>query len=644
MSLQQSEEGLQGEVLKQKRQHNKTSQTQLSNSESEESQQNGEGGNDTQDSLQYQKNIIANLPPHLQPFATLQYYEHYTPRDQAVWRFLLYQLRDNLALSAESTYLNGLTKTGISPESIPRIEEMNDCLGKLGWRAVVVNGFVPPAIFMEFQAHRVLAIAVDMRSIEHMLYTPAPDIVHESAGHAPFIIDVDYAEFLQRFGELGMHAVASKADLTVYEAIRKLSILKENPRATAEQINASEKALQEAIADNYPPSEAALLSRLHWWTVEYGLVGTVDDYRIFGAGLLSSLGESVNCLDDEMVEKLPLTVDAVNTEYDITREQPQLFVTRNCRHLSQVLEEFGRQMCVNKGGADSVWQAIEAETINTAVTNAGVEISGLFSEMLTDAVGNITYLKTSGPTQLAYQGNQLPRHGTEAHAAGFGCPVGKLQTMERCLSSYTVDELKQHDISLDSQVQLDFLSGIRVRGYLIHLLRRDQKNLVFTFEDCTVTGADGEVLFDPSWGVFDMAVGAEVVSVYGGSADKDTFPMYPAGSESTEPADREPGSNQEGLQQLFSFYQEVREFREAFSVDDGRQQVEQWIRRLQSCDRGEWLLLFEVLELALVYKVDDELRQVLIDRLVQMEFQGCDNQRRLIQYGLKRLESQYPSV
>lgn len=643
MTHQQSDEGLHEEVSKQQRQLQKASQTQLSNPANPATEENQDSGG-TKDHLQYQKDIIASLPPHLQPFATLQYYENYTSRDQAVWRFLLYQLRDNLALSAESTYLDGLTKTGISPESIPRIEEMNDCLGKLGWRAVVVDGFVPPAIFMEFQAHRVLAIAVDMRSIEHMLYTPAPDIVHESAGHAPFIIDVDYAEFLQRFGELGMHAVASKTDLSVYEAIRKLSILKENPRATAEQINASEQALQEAIAANYPPSEAALLSRLHWWTVEYGLVGTLEDYRIFGAGLLSSLGESVNCLDDELVAKLPLTVDAVNTEYDITREQPQLFVTRNCRHLSQVLEEFGRQMCVNKGGADSVWQAIEAETINTAVTNAGVEISGLFSEMLTDAVGNITYIKTSGPSQLAYQGTQLPGHGTEAHAAGFGCPLGRLQTMERCLSSYTVDELKQHGIRLESLVQLDFLSGIRVRGHLTHLLRRDQKNLVFTFEDCTVTGADGEILFDPAWGVFDMAVGAEVVSVYGGSADKDTFPMYPAGTASTEPADREPGSNHEGLQQLFSFYQEVRDFREVFPVDDGRHQVEQWIRKLQSCDRGEWLLLFEVLELALVYKVGDELLQVLIDRLVQMEFQGCDNQRRLIQYGLKRLESQYPSV
>lgn len=590
-----------------------------------------------QQSFEQQKDLIASLPSHLQPFVTLQDYERYTSRDQAVWRFLLHQLHENLMHSAESTYLEGLTKTGISLNSIPRIEEMNACLSKLGWRAVAVEGFVPPAIFMEFQSHRVLAIAVDMRSIEHMLYTPAPDIVHESAGHAPFIIDVDYAEFLQRFGELGMRAIASKGDMAVYEAIRELSILKENPRATAEQVNSAERILQEAIADNYPPSEAALLSRLHWWTVEYGLVGTSEDYRIFGAGLLSSLGESVNCLDDDAVAKLPLTVDAVKTAYDITREQPQLFVTRSCRHMSQVLEEFGRQMCVSRGGASALQQAIDAQTINTAVTNAGVEISGLFSNMLTDAVGNVTYVNTTGSTQLAYKDKLLPGHDTSIHAAGFGCPIGRLQALERCLSSYTVDELKQHDIRLDSWVQLEFLSGVRVAGRLVHILRRDQKNLVFTFDECTVIRADGEVLFDPAWGMFDMAVGSEVVSVYGGSADKDAFPLLCASASSSAAARAEPEEFHEGRQRLFSFYQNIRDFREALPVEGGRERVEEWVRRLQACDHGEWLMVFEVLELALMYQVDDELCQVLIDRLVQMEFQGCDNQRRLIQYGLERL-------
>jgi hypothetical protein len=147
-----------------------------------------------------QQALIDSLPQHLRPFVKRQNYEEYTPQDQAAWRFIMSELTDQLAESAHPVYMEGLAKTGISLDHIPSIEEMNDCLRDLDWRAVVVDGFIPPAIFMEFQALKILVIALDMRSSDQLLYTPAPDIVHESAGHAPFIVDIDYAEFLQRFG------------------------------------------------------------------------------------------------------------------------------------------------------------------------------------------------------------------------------------------------------------------------------------------------------------------------------------------------------------------------------------------------------------------------------------------------------------
>ena len=95
---------------------------------------------------------------------------------------------------AHKVYFQGLLDTGISFERIPRIQEMNDILGKIGWGAVAVDGFIPPAAFMEFQAYKVLVIACDMRQIHHIEYTPAPDIVHEAAGHAPIIVDREYSE------------------------------------------------------------------------------------------------------------------------------------------------------------------------------------------------------------------------------------------------------------------------------------------------------------------------------------------------------------------------------------------------------------------------------------------------------------------
>jgi phenylalanine-4-hydroxylase len=578
-----------------------------------------------------QQQVIDSLPPHLRPFVAVQDYSAYTARDQAVWRFLLHQLRDNLSHSAHLVYLEGLARTGIDLERIPHIEEMNRCLQHIGWRAVVVDGFIPPAIFMEFQAHRVLVVAVDMRSIAHMLYTPAPDIVHESAGHAPFIVDVDYAEFLQRFGELGMRAVASRGDMDVYEAIRGLSITKEAVDSSEQDIAEAEHALRRAIAANETPSETALLARLHWWTVEYGLVGDVDDYRIYGAGLLSSLGESVNCLDDHRVKKVRLTVDAINCAYDITSEQPQLFVTKSCRHLSQVLEEFGRQMCVNLGGAASVETAIEAQTVNTAVTNAGVEISGQFTRVLKDAVGNATYLQTTGPTQLAYGGVELDGQGIAQHAEGFGSPVGRLQAMERCLSSYTIDELKRNSIETGRPVTLEFLSGVTVSGALTAIIRRDQKNLIFSFERCTVTAQDGELLFDPAWGVYDMAVGDSVVSVYGGSADQQAYPLYPA------PSSQETVSTgyDEHTRAHFSLYENVGKLRD--KADDSAVPVTALLQDILAQAEGEWLLLFEGIELAQQCKLEQALYAGLVDKLRNLSTSDDEQRTRLIAYGLKRL-------
>ncbi len=483
-----------------------------------------------------QHEIIASLPVHLRAFASVQSAAHYTPRDHALWRFLLRHLTRQLADSAHPVYREGLARTGISLDGIPSIDVMNASLEQLGWRAVVVEGFIPPSIFMEFQALKVLPIALDMRSVEHIFYTPAPDIVHESAGHAPFLVDIDYAEFLQRFGEIGMKAIASREDMAIYEAIRKLSVLKECPATSAAELAAAEAQLQQLSAADRAPSEASLLSRLHWWTVEYGLVGSVDDYKIFGAGLLSSLGESRHCLDDTRVRKIPLTVDAVSQPYDITCEQPQLYVTRSCKHLSQVLEEFARAMAFQRGGAESLRRAIAAGTVCTALYDSGLQVSGVFSEVLCDSVGNAIYLRTAGPTQLAFAERELYGHGTGRHPAGFGAPVGLLKDFSRCLSRYTIDELKAHDIRLGEAVTLEYLSGISVHGILRGIVRQEQHNLVLSFDDCRVTDREGRVLFDPAWGSYDLAVGSRISSVYGGVADKQRWQLYaPATGERPPP-------------------------------------------------------------------------------------------------------------
>ncbi len=542
--------------------------------------------------MQTQQEIAQQLPAHLRAFVAEQNYAIYTARDQAVWRFLLKGLAHNLSVSAHPVYTKGLKKAGISVEYIPRIEEINDALSAMDWRAVTVDGFLPPAVFMEFQALRVLPIAVDMRSFAQMLYTPAPDIVHESAGHAPFIADVDYAEFLQRFGELGMRAIATRQDMDAYLAVRRLSVIKQRSDASPEQIADAERKVAETQAAVTELSEAALLARLHWWTVEYGLVGTVDDYSIFGAGLLSSLGESTNCLNDEVVEKRPLTVDAINQPYDITREQPVLYVTQNCRHLTQVLEEFGRQMCVSRGGAPSLRTAIKAATVNSAQLNSGLVVSGLFTEILTDAVDNPIFIKTTGPTQLGFEGAELPGQGVAHHPHGFSTPVGRLIDFERDLSEYTIDELEKHGITIGERVVLRFLSGIVVDGTLIKVTRRKQRNLIFTFAECSMRDQHNALLYDPAWGTFDMAVGDSVVSVFGGAADLSAYGAKNLFGEIVS-VDSQPNPVAPEIAEL---YADIRAAREHPS-DDLSAAVSGLTQKALAIAPDEWLLYFELYEL-----------------------------------------------
>jgi len=569
--------------------------------------------------VQSQHDIIESLPPHLRPFVAIQDHQAYSPRDHAVWRFLIHQLAYSLKSSAHPTYFEGLERTGIGFESIPRIEDINLKLSELGWRAVAVDGFLPPAVFMEFQAIKVLAIAVNIRSFEHMLYTPAPDIIHESAGHAPFLIDIDYAEFLQRFGELGMQAIANQHDMNHYEAVRDLSIVKEDVNSSENQIAAAEQRVESIQNTKVDASEANLLARLHWWTVEYGLVGEVDNYKIYGAGLLSSLSESQSCLNDNTVAKQLLTINSINSAYDITAQQPQLFVTQSCRHLSHVLEEYAQHMCCNAGGSASLIKACDAASINTVVMNSGLQISGKVSRVSCDAVGNAIYLNTDGPTQLALDGQELDGHGIDYHAQGFGSPIGRLIGLERCVSAYSIDELKRHGIDIGKSVNLRFLSGITVTGKLTRVLRREQRNILMSFDDCTVQDVDGNILFDPSWGAFDMAVGDSVVSVYGGSADQVNFPIYQAAANSAH----EQVSHSDKQLEVFALYQQLRDCRE------NKQEVSELVDYLLSLKGVDWLLLFEALEMC-----DDE---TLGTKIIECLNSETGDASVLVQQGLARL-------
>jgi phenylalanine-4-hydroxylase len=546
---------------------------------------------------------VAKLPKHLRQFIVEQHYEKYTPVDQAVWRYVMRQNYSYLKHVAFYPYIKGLQRAGLSIEYIPDLQSMNDNLGKIGWGAVTVDGFIPPAAFMEYQAYRVLVIAADIRQINHIEYTPAPDIIHESAGHAPIIADTDYNNYLSYFGSIGAKAMFSSKDFELYEAIRKLSILKEAHGVDEEEIIATEKNLR-YIADNMgEPSEMALLGRLHWWTVEYGLIGTLENPKIYGAALLSSIGESATCMDPD-VKKIWYDINTINYQYDITQTQPQLFVTETFQNLIDVLETFADTMAFRRGGAESILKAIECKNPSTAVYSSGLQVTGVFTDVGLNKDDELTFIKTTGASALAFANQQLAGHGKDYHSSGFSSPVGKLKGVEKPLENHTTNELEFLGIVHGKKVELTFESGINLAGVVKNIITKDDKLILIAFDNCTVKEENGNVLFLPEWGVYDMAIGEKIVSVFNGAADKDAYEELVFVSK----AETRKASYDDQTQQLHQIYQQVRNIRENAT---GYQELPILFNELKTKYRTDWLSALEILEIVYHNKLDSDFEKEL---------------------------------
>jgi phenylalanine-4-hydroxylase len=461
--------------------------------------------------------VLERLPKHLLQYIKPQSYDDYTALDQAVWRYVMRKNIAHLPLLAHQSYLAGLEKTGISIDQIPSMYGMNRILQDIGWAAVAVDGFIPPQAFMEFQAYNVLVIASDIRQVNHIEYTPAPDIIHEAAGHAPIIANPDYAEYLRRFGEIGSKAISSALDYQMYEAARKLSVLKESKNPDQNAIDATEAHIQALQASDEVPSEMAQIRNLHWWSVEYGLIGTLEEPSIYGAGLLSSIGESTACLKAHVVKR-PYTIEAADQGFDITKPQPHLYVTPNFAHLTEVLEEFADRMALRRGGYSGLSKALKSKQLATAELSTGLQVTGVFTHII-EQDRTVRYIQTTGPTVLSYQNKALVGHESSSHADGFGSPIGKLKGINLAIEDMNPKDLKQYNICEGQQVDLSFDGGVRVQGTIITGTRNLQgKIMLIKFKNCLVT-LGAEVLFDPSWGIYDMAIGKKVRSVFAGPAD-----------------------------------------------------------------------------------------------------------------------------
>ena len=578
----------------------------------------------------YQNTQVANLPLHLRKYIVDQVYEKYTPVDHAVWRYVMRQNYSYLKNVAYYPYIPGLKKAGLTIEKIPSLQEINDALTAIGWGAVTVDGFIPPAAFMEFQAYRVLVIAADIRQLEHIEYTSAPDIIHESAGHAPIISDTKYNQYLSYLGKIGTKALFSSKDYELYESIRALSIIKEMPNIDQKELAEAEALVLHNQQNLGAPSEMALLSRLQWWSVEYGLIGDINNPKIYGAGLLSSIGESASCMQPE-VKKIIYTIDALKVGYDITKEQPQLFVTPTFQNLIDVLEQFESTMAYRVGGLESVTKAIECKNICTAVFSSGLQLSGVFSKVHADTNHTIKYINTEGPSSLAFKDQLIEGHDVNYHAHGFGSPVGKLKDATKSLEDYSTADLLSAGMIVDHMVALAFENGILVEGKLVGQTYKEDKLVLLSFADCKVTDMEGNVFFEPAWGMFDMAIGESIVSVFNGSADKKIFEDQLHISE--QPTHQQNYTAKD--LQYQSLFKQIRAYREQGKSDDSLNQI--WYA-IQNDFETDWLGTMELLELADTMPT----QQILADALraqLKIQIEKYPAFSKLIRDGLKIIDA-----
>ncbi|MFW7381101.1 MAG: aromatic amino acid hydroxylase [Oligoflexus sp.] len=581
---------------------------------------------------------IDTLPAYLRQYCIEHDPSKYTSRDHAAWRYIMRRAIPFFRKHAVQGYEEGLAATALPIDRIPNIDDVDQALQNFGWGAVPVCGFIPPWAFLEFQARSILPIATDMRSVDHIAYTPAPDIVHEAAGHAPILPDKDYREYLAYYAKLGTKAIYSKQDLNLYEAVRYLSDIKEKPESSKEQIAEAEKRLDAAVRSFTYVSEAAKVGRMSWWTAEYGLVGSLEQPKIYGAGLLSSVGESEQAMTSR-VRKIPLSLACTEQGFNITEPQPQLYVAESMQHLHDVLHELDETLAYRIGGIAALRKGQEAEAITTAVLDSEIAVSGILSDFLVEQYEPI-FLRYNGPVQLSYHENQLSGHGPVRHPSGFSSPIGRWACLpEKSPHLISDQELKERcGIVTGKSVRLRMCSGVEVSGQVKSTLRQDGKLMMITFVDCTVT-YNQQHLFEPHWGEFDMLVGEKVVSVYGGPADREQFGDLEIAKASTTPGRDSPYGPEE--HQLFDLYQQIRDLREDDQRADRFEQTRNLSRLALDRHPSEWLLLLELFELGQKHlglaKDEHKWLDDLHDHLNKPGNVFTSDQRELIDHGLQVL-------
>lgn len=225
-----------------------------------------------------------------------QNWNAYTPEQHEVWRTLYARRMTQLNAAASQVWLTGAETIGLREDSVPNLAEVNARLSpKTGWRAVPVDGYLDPKYFFAMISQRQFPTTVTVRPKEKLDYLPEPDIFHDVFGHVPLHADPIFADFLARYGEVALHADT--------------------------------------------PEAHTAMTRLFWFTVEFGLVREAGQTKVYGSGLISSHADCLNALGPNC-DRRPFTLDAViNQPFEIDHIQPILFEVDSFEQLFLAVEE-----------------------------------------------------------------------------------------------------------------------------------------------------------------------------------------------------------------------------------------------------------------------------------------------------------------
>jgi phenylalanine-4-hydroxylase len=220
-------------------------------------------------------------------FTIDQDWSSYTADEHAIWNELYARQRKLLVGRADDAVLKGHDALNLGRGGIPNLERMSDELERMtGWRVVAVPSLVPDDVFFRHLANRRFPAGAFIRTREELDYIEEPDIFHDVFGHVPLLTNPVFADYMQAYGEGGLRALT-------FDRLKNLAAL-------------------------------------YWYTVEFGLIETPEGLRIYGAGISSSLKESVFALDDPSPNRIRFDLERLlRTDYRIDDFQETYFVIRS---------------------------------------------------------------------------------------------------------------------------------------------------------------------------------------------------------------------------------------------------------------------------------------------------------------------------